>query len=73
MIYPNPARHAIMVKGCEMEEVSVYNLMGQMIKTISAQWATEVTVNVDDLSPALYLIEVRSLRGNKTSLVSVIK
>ena len=73
VIYPNPARHALMVKGCEMEEVSVYNLMGQKIKTISAQWATEVTVNVDDLSPALYLIEVRSLRGNKTSLVSVIK
>lgn len=72
-VFPNPARHEVTIKGCEMETVSIYNLMGQRVKMESVQWATEVSINVSDLPQALYLIEVRSLRGNKTSLISVIK
>lgn len=72
-VYPNPARNEVMVKGLEMEEVSVYNLMGQKVRTVAAQQASEVSIRVDDLPQALYLLEVRTPRGNKTSLVSVIK
>lgn len=72
-VYPNPARNEVMVKGLEMEEVSVYNLMGQKVRTVAAQRASEVSIKVDDLPRALYLVEVRTPRGNKTSLVSVIK
>ncbi len=72
-VYPNPARDELMVKGMEMEEVSVYSLIGQKVRTVVVQRASEVSVRVDDLPQALYLLEVRTLRGNKTSLVSVIK
>ena len=72
-VYPNPARDEVVVKGLEMEEVSVYNLMGQKVRTIVAHRASEVSVRVGDLPQALYLLEVRTPRGNKTSLLSVIK
>ena len=72
-VYPNPARDAVTVKGCEMEEVTVYNLLGQKLLTVPAHGAAEVNVKVDDLPQALYLFEARTTRGNKTTLVSVIK
>lgn len=72
-VYPNPTRDAVTVKGCEMDEVVVYNLLGQMIKTVPAHGAAEVIVGLEDLPQALYLLEARTVRGNKTTLVSVIK
>lgn len=72
-VYPNPASDAVTVKGCAMNEVNVYNLLGQKLKTVSAHGTDEVRVAVGDLPPALYLFEVGTRGGNKTRLVSVIR
>lgn len=72
-VYPNPAHDELTVKGHEMQELILYNLLGQKMRVESAEDATEVRLKVDGLPQALYLLEVRTKKGNKTQLVSVIK
>lgn len=71
-VYPNPAKDELIVKGCEMEEVVLYNLLGQQVKSLAVQGGTEVKVHIGDLPQALYLLEIRTKYGNNTRLVSVI-
>lgn len=72
-VFPNPARDEVRVRGSEMKEVVIYDLMGQKLKTVPVHGASEVSVKVGDLPQALYLLEVRTMRGNKTRKVSVIR
>lgn len=72
-VYPNPARDALFVKGEKITEVAVYNLLGQRLKTMKAQEANLVELGLEDLPQALYLVEVKTRRYNKTLLFSVIR
>ena len=72
-IYPNPARNVLFVKGEEMVEIALYNLLGQCLKTVSVQGNNLVEIGLEDCPPALYLVEVRTLHNNKTLLFSVIR
>lgn len=72
-VFPNPARDEVRVRGSEMKEVVIYDLMGQKLKTVPVHGAPEVSVNVGDLPQALYLLEVRTVWGNKTRRISVIR
>ena len=72
-VYPNPVKYELTVKGPEIMELTLYTLLGQKVSAVLANGDTEVKMKVDDLPQALYLLEVRTRRGNKTRLVSVIK
>ena len=72
-IYPNPAKDELVVKGPEMRELTIYNLLGQKMRSMTTSGETEVKIRVDGLPQALYLMEVRTKEGNKTRLISVIK
>ena len=72
-VYPNPAVDEVKVRGSGIIEVTVYNLMGQKIITKPSNGAEELSVKVGDLPQALYLLEIHTVKGNKTKLVSVIQ
>lgn len=72
-IYPNPAGNVLFVKGEEMVEIVLCNLLGQRLKAVPAQGNDLVEIGLDDLPPALYLVEVRTRHNNKTLLFSVIR
>lgn len=72
-VYPNPTKDELIVKGCEMEEVVLYDLLGQQLRVVAARGEAEARMHVGDLPQALYLLEVRTKFGNNTRLVSVIK
>lgn len=72
-IYPNPAKNELVVNCPEMLELTLYNLLGQKMKSVAIYCNSEVKVDVGDLPKALYLLEVQTKRGNKTRIVSVIK
>ena len=72
-IYPNPAKDVLYVKGEEMVEIALYNLLGQRLKTVPSQGNNLVEIGLEDLPTALYLVEVRTLHNNKTLLFSVIR
>ena len=72
-VYPNPVSDELVVKGPEMLELTVYNLLGQPMRKVAAKGDTELKVEVKGLPQALYLLEIRTSRGNITRLISVIK
>ncbi len=70
-VFPNPANHELFVKGEEMESVVLYDLLGQRVKEVSVDDGTLTRVDLNGLPSALYLVQVRTRKGNKTQLVSV--
>lgn len=72
-VYPNPAKDVVTVKGEGLKEVSVYNLLGQKLKSVLLNGDAEMHLQVDDLPQALYLFKIHTSKGNMTRLVSVNK
>lgn len=62
-VYPNPATNNVIVKSADIHTVEVYNSVG--MKVISQKvGATEVNVNIADLSSGMYFIKVVDEKGN---------
>lgn len=70
-IYPNPAKEVLFVKGEAIDEVVVFTLLGQRVKSVTAHGEPVVEVDLDGLSSALYFVEVSAQHYNKTLLFSV--
>lgn len=72
-IYPNPVKDILTVSGEDMKQVSVYNALGQLVKSINCNDDT-VQINVSDLQNGMYIVNVISNDGvMTTSKVSVLK
>lgn len=70
-IYPNPVKNTLTVKGENMLQISVYNSVGQLVKTIECN-SQEVLIDVNDLQDGMYFINIMNNNGeNTTSKVSV--
>lgn len=55
-IYPNPATDLVHIDGVEVSEVRVYNVTGQLLKTVRG--CNEITVS--DLPAGIYLLRITS-------------
>lgn len=58
-VYPNPASDVIYIDGVEATEVRVYNVTGQLLKTVKGT----NDINVSDLSTGTYLLRVTDTEG----------
>ncbi|HLW63247.1 MAG TPA: T9SS type A sorting domain-containing protein [Flavobacterium sp.] len=68
-LYPNPASDILNIRlesNFTLEKVTVYNNLGQMIKTTK-----ETVVNVENLSPGIYFVEVLTDQGKGTKKVII--
>lgn len=72
-VFPNPAKDEMIVKGKDMVEILIYNLLGQPVKCTNAQGNDLARLDVGELPQGLYLLESRTKYGNITRLISVIK
>ena len=61
MIYPNPAKDEIILKGVQNAEVTILSLDGRTLKNIK----NVSKVNVSDISNGSYLISIKE--GNRIS------
>ena len=72
-IYPNPVKDVLTIEGKNLEQVNVYNTMGQLVKSVNCNDNT-VKVNVNDLQNGMYIVNVIDNNGTLTSSkVSVLK
>lgn len=72
-VYPNPVKDVLAIEGENIEQVNVYNAMGQLVKTVNSN-DNIVKVNVDDLQNGMYIVNVIDNNGTVTSSkVSVLK
>ena len=70
-VYPNPANALMSVEAEGLQQVTICNVMGQVVKT---QRCTEdgVVVNTADLASGIYTISVKTSQGTMTKRFSVI-
>ena len=70
-IYPNPANTLMSVEAEGLQQVTICNVMGQVVKT---QRCTEngVVINTADLASGIYTISVKTNQGTMTKRFSVI-
>ena len=70
-VYPNPANALMSVEAEGLQQVTICNVMGQVVKT---QRCTEdgVVVSTSDLPSGIYTISVKTSQGSMTRRFSVI-
>ena len=72
-VFPNPVKDILTVSGEDMKQVTIYNALGQMVKSINCNDDT-VQINVNDLQNGMYIVNVINHNGvMTTSKVSVLK
>jgi hypothetical protein len=63
-IYPNPAQNELMIENAEGSEIKIFNLPGQeelSVKNIS----NKEVVNIQKLTPGIYIIQVIEANGEQ--------
>lgn len=70
-VYPNPARQSLSINGDEMTQVTVYDLLGQMVYRQDVE-GNMLTVNVSDWMEGIYLVKVQTCDGQLIRRVTVI-
>ena len=70
-VYPNPANALMSVEAEGLQQVTICNVMGQVVKT---QRCTEdgIVINTTDLASGIYTISVKTNQGTMTKRFSVI-
>lgn len=64
--YPNPVKDILTVSYSQkMDTIEVYNLVGQLVKSIKPS-SEEVKINLSDLSSGAYLVRISSNSTFKT-------
>ena len=65
-IYPNPVKDVLTIEGQNIEQVNVYNAMGQLVKTVNGN-DNVVKVNVNDLQNGMYIVNIIDNNGEMSS------
>lgn len=66
-IYPNPATSFVTIETEGMQTVNIYNMMGQLIKSVSSNGVSEVRLNVFEWAHGVYFVEGLDDKGFKRS------
>ena len=69
-IYPNPAKDVLHIEGYDMQNVSLFNLMGQEMISLS-HCVSEVAIETANLPKGIYFVQVKSAKGMTTQKVMV--
>ncbi len=75
MVYPNPTSGiaTLQSKNLKMEEVTVFNILGQAVHRSKADSPNKHTLKLDVLAPGIYTIQVRTDKGNVARKLEILK
>ena len=62
MIYPNPTKDVVYIKGERFERIEVVNTMGQLLMS-QEQASSCAELNLNHLSPGIYFLKVYCSKG----------
>ena len=70
-VYPNPSKELMNVTydGSTLNNIQMTDLNGRVVKTLTVPNASNVQVNVSDLTPGVYMMKVVSDKGTSTKKV----
>jgi hypothetical protein len=69
VVYPNPANGVVRIEGVEVDEVRVYNALGQLVKTVRGT----NEIDVADLVEGVYLVHIMDAEGKSHTARVVVK
>jgi hypothetical protein len=65
LAYPNPTKDRLFVESeCPMHSISVYNLLGQKVKSFSLDGSKKYDFSVSDLPSGTYILSVQTNNQN---------
>ena len=71
-VYPNPTKDSFTVEGEDLLQVTVYNTLGQLVYTGSAD-GNRMVINLNQVESGLYLVKVLTSNGETVKRISVIR
>ena len=69
VIYPNPAKDMLQIRGMDVASVKIYNPTGQMVKEVQ----NSTVVNVSDIETGIYVIDVKDRQDMRYKQMILIK
>ena len=72
-LYPNPANDKVVVEAEGIKSIKVYDMWGQLLKTIDGANTSKVEISLQDLATAIYTVEVLTKQGKAIKKLSVVK
>ncbi len=60
-IYPVPVSSFITIEAEGMQTVNIYNALGQLVKSVSVENASQINMDVSKLTNGLYLVDVNGI------------
>lgn len=73
IIYPNPAINRLYLEGSELDNIHIYNVLGQNVTELTKQFANredKVVIDLTQLNNGLYFVKVKkSQKGVYTFLM----
>ena len=65
MIYPVPSSSQVVLEADEIQSVHVYNLTGQRVKSLHVGKTSRLEMEIPDLAPGIYEVEIVDSKGLK--------
>ena len=69
-LYPNPAKETICVKGADILQVEVFNILGQSVLKVNEGFEN---IHLNDLQNGIYFVRLKHERGEKTFKLTIDK
>ncbi|MCT4645106.1 MAG: T9SS type A sorting domain-containing protein, partial [Carboxylicivirga sp.] len=69
-LYPNPAINNCRIKGAESARISIYNLSGKLMQSVTNYSADEL-INLSNFKSGIYIVKIE--QNNATKIIKLIK
>jgi hypothetical protein len=64
-IFPNPAKNKIVVQSTKMQQITLTDIAGRVIKTISVNGVNNIEINIAHLPSGMYVVQVQCINGSR--------
>ena len=71
-IYPNPTSGMVSIEGANLNQVSVFNLLGEEVRRMAAQ-GEHTTLDLSDLPDGIYVVKASAETGSQSFRIVKIK
>jgi hypothetical protein len=67
-VYPNPAHDKLTIEGAEIESIVITDMMGRQVITPVHRYTNKpITVDINNLSNGIYMLQVKTADGNRVA------
>lgn len=63
MLFPNPAQTQVTVQAHGLSHIKLFNVFGQVVKEVPIEQADAATINIDNLSQGIFMVEITTIYG----------